>query len=73
VISTVTVTGPKRPDGAIPDGTFTATGLVGKATSIENRFVQRDEDAATIAEREVNRQARNRVNVSFEAPLNPFL
>ena len=53
VVSTYTVTGPKRPDGNIPDGTFTATGIVGTAASATLRFLQRDEDGQIIAEREL--------------------
>lgn len=73
VVSSFTATGPKRPDGAIPDGTFTATGITGRTESVTYPYLQTDALAQTIAERELNRRARARVNVWFEAPLNPRL
>ena len=65
--------GPKRPDGNVPDGTYTATGVRGKADSKQYRWLQTDTLAQTIATRELGRRARARVNVWFEAPLNPIL
>lgn len=73
IVSSFTATGPKRPDGAIPDGTYTATGISGKPASQNYRFAQTDATCVAIARREVGRRARARTNFSVEAPLNPLL
>lgn len=73
IVSVFTATGPKRPDGAIPDGTFTATGIVGKPEAQQYRFAQSDATCQAIARRELGRRSRALVNVWVEAPLNPFI
>lgn len=73
VISTFTATGPKRPDGAIPDGTYTASGVSGTVDSRQYRFAQSDPVCLAIAQREVSRRARERVSLWVSAPLNPLL
>lgn len=73
VVSVFTATGPRTPSGAQPDGTFTATGITGRAEARQYRFAQSDATCQAIAERELRRRARSRVNVYFTAPLNPNL
>lgn len=70
VISVYTATGPKTPSGAVPDGTFTASGIVGKPDGKSFRFAQTDAVCQAIAERELSRRARARVNLWISAPLN---
>ena len=68
-----TATGPKTPTGAIPDATYTASGVIGKPQSRQYRFAQSDATCQAIASRELSRNARNRRNIWFSAPLNPCL
>ena len=72
-VSIFTATGPTLSSGAVPDGTFTATGIVGKPDGKQYRFAQTDAVALIIAERELGRRARNRRTVWAEVPLNPGL
>jgi hypothetical protein len=72
-VSSFTATGPKTTTGAIPDGTYTAAGITGKAESTQYRFAQSDTTCAAIASRELSRRARDRTNLWFTAPLNPVL
>jgi hypothetical protein len=72
-VSAFTATGPKRPDGAIPDGTYTASGVTGRSESVSYPYLQSDAQAQVIAERELGRRARDLANVWFAAPLNPLL
>lgn len=71
VVSVFTATGPKRPDGAVPDGTYTASGVVGKPGGGSFRFAQSDTVCQAIAARELSRQARARRSIWIDAPLNP--
>lgn len=72
VVNTFTATGPKRPDGAAPDGTY-QSGLTGRPASQSYRFAQSDETCQAIAARELSRRARDIREYWFEAPLNPLL
>lgn len=72
--SVYTATGPRLATGAMPDGTFTASGLVGRPESRQYRFAQTDAVCLAIARRELGRRARARRNLWFEASaLNPLL
>lgn len=71
-INNVTITGPTRSDGVTPTGAVQLDSA-GKPWSMQMRFVQTSADAATIAQRELNRKAVPRKVVQFEAPFNPYL
>jgi PKD repeat protein len=73
VISTFTATGPRRPDGAIPDGTFTAASVRGRADSRQYRHAQTDAVCQKIAKREVERRAREATTITIECGLNPLI
>ena len=68
-----TATGPTRPDGAIPNGTYAMEMAVGVAVSVQFPYAQSNDTCLAIATREMTKLARNRQNVSFDAPLNPTL
>lgn len=72
IVTSVTISGPTRPDGVTPTGNATIS-LSGKSLSKQLRFVQTSADAETIASRDLDRHAVARTIVRFSAPANPYL
>lgn len=74
VVRSYTAKGPKRPDLAIPDATFTLSGVVvGDVVEESFEWLQEDATAEAIAEREIVRRNRQAYQVELQAPLNPQL
>jgi len=65
--------GPQRPDLAIPDATFTLSGVTGSTVEEAYEFIQTDATAGAVAERDIVRRNHNYTPVDVTAPSNPLL
>lgn len=72
-VKSFTAKGPKKPNLHIPDATFTISGATGKDVVKNYQYLQTDEAASAIAEREVVRENYRETIVEIQAPLNTSL
>jgi hypothetical protein len=73
VVASFKAYGPRRPDMTIPDATFTVSGASGEAIEESYEWIQTNECASAIAEREIVRRNRQSTEVSVDAVLHPTL
>lgn len=72
-INQFSVTGAPVTNGVTPEATWVASGVVGTAASMSNRFIQTIPQAQAIAEREGRKRVRDERNYSLSTAFDPDL